>query len=159
MNYRLAHLHAKTLVGKCRSMSLAANSTADLWKSFMPFRNDIPERVGDDLYALQVYPPGYFNHFDPARSFEKWAAVEVKHAVALPAGMQTFLLPAGLYAVFSYKGRAGSPEPFRYIFQEWLPASAYRLDDRPHFELLGKAYNNQNDDSEEELWIPVREKE
>jgi AraC family transcriptional regulator len=37
-----------------------------------------------------------------------------------------------------------------------LPASGYELDDRPHFEILGERYKNNDPDSEEELWFPVR---
>jgi predicted transcriptional regulator YdeE len=29
-------------------------------------------------------------------------------------------------------------------------------DDRPHFEVLGKNYKNNDPVSEEEIWIPVR---
>ena len=34
----------------------------------------------------------------------------------------------------------------------------YTLDDRPHFEILGEKYKNQDPDSEEELWIPIKPK-
>jgi AraC family transcriptional regulator len=34
--------------------------------------------------------------------------------------------------------------------------SAYDLDNRPHFEILGEKYKNESPDSEEELWIPVK---
>ncbi|RYE38364.1 MAG: GyrI-like domain-containing protein, partial [Sphingobacteriales bacterium] len=42
------------------------------------------------------------------------------------------------------------------IFTEWLPNSAYELDDRPHFELLGSKYKNDDAESEEEIFVPVR---
>ncbi|WP_339791455.1 GyrI-like domain-containing protein [uncultured Imperialibacter sp.] len=45
---------------------------------------------------------------------------------------------------------------FEYIFGTWLPASAYDLDDRPHFEVLGDNYKNNDPTSEEEIWIPIR---
>jgi len=37
-----------------------------------------------------------------------------------------------------------------------LPNSDYELDNRPHFEILGKKYKNNSADSEEEIWIPVK---
>ncbi|EPE83362.1 GyrI-like small molecule binding domain protein [Leptospira noguchii str. 1993005606] len=40
-----------------------------------------------------------------------------------------------------------------YIFQEWLPNSGYKL--KPHFELLGSKYKNNDPTSEEEVWIPI----
>jgi AraC family transcriptional regulator len=45
---------------------------------------------------------------------------------------------------------------FTYIFTRWLPASGYQLDNRPHFEILGDKYKNNDPESEEEIWIPVR---
>jgi len=32
------------------------------------------------------------------------------------------------------------------------------LDNRPHFEVLGEKYKNGDPESEEEIWIPVKEK-
>lgn len=47
---------------------------------------------------------------------------------------------------------------FEYIFVEWLPDTIYELDNRPHFEILGEKYKNNDPDSEEDLWIPIRDK-
>ena len=38
------------------------------------------------------------------------------------------------------------------------PNSDYKPDDRPHFELLGAKYKNDDPDSEEEIWIPIKRK-
>jgi AraC family transcriptional regulator len=73
--------------------------------------------------------------------------------------MQTIILPAGKYAVFNYKGLASHAAPFfNYIFTEWIPNSIYELDNRPHFEILGEKYSNSSPDSEEEVWIPIKDK-
>ncbi len=63
-----------------------------------------------------------------------------------------------VYAVFDYKGLNTDDSIFRYIFGTWLPNSDYDLDDRPHFEVLGKKYRNNDPASEEEIWIPIKEK-
>lgn len=39
-----------------------------------------------------------------------------------------------------------------YIFATWLPSSAYVLDNRPHFEVLGAKYKSNDPGSEEEIW-------
>jgi AraC family transcriptional regulator len=44
------------------------------------------------------------------------------------------------------------------MLTEWLPNSAYALDDRPHFEALGEQYKNNDPNSEEEIWIPIKPK-
>ena len=106
---------------------------------------------------MQVYnPPFNPTKFDPEVTFDKWAAVEVPDFHSMPAGMEAFELPEGLYAAFHYKGFSADNAIFQYIFATWLPASGYQLDDRPHFEVLGEKYKNNDPDSEEEIWIPVR---
>jgi AraC family transcriptional regulator len=38
----------------------------------------------------------------------------------------------------------------------WLPGSDFVLDTRPHFEVLGDQYKNNDTTSEEEIWIPIK---
>ena len=154
----IKNISAKKLVGKKIITSLTDNKTAELWKSFMPLKKQIRNVIGTELYSLQIHPPSYFHSFDPGTTYEKWAAVEVSHFEELPAGMQTWELPAGLYAVFLHKGSSTDTSAFQYIFTQWLPVAEYVLDDRPHFEVLGDKYKNADPSSEEEIWIPVRPK-
>ena len=141
-------------------MSIANNRTFELWKSFMPLRAEIKNRITTDLISLQVYNPTLsFNDFDLNTEFEKWAVAEVSDFEPVPEGMETFLLTGGQYAVFIYKGApADFGGTFNYIFKTWLPASEFELDNRPHFEVLGSKYKNNSPDSEEEVWIPVRDR-
>lgn len=123
----------------------------------MPVRNEIGRRVGTELYSIEVYPPGYFDEFDPSLGFEKWAAVEVKEAGAVPAGMETIVVPEGLYGIFLHKGPATEGiRTIQYIFSTWLPASGFLVDGRPHLAVMGDRYRKDDPDSEEELWIPIR---
>lgn len=136
---------------------MANNRTFELWRDFMPRRNEIGNKKGGELYSVQVYRKGYFENFNPSVEFEKWAAVEVSDVQGIPGGMESFVIPDGLYAVFVYKGKASeASEFFRYIFATWLPGSDYTVDDRPHFEVLGERYRNDGPDSEEDVWIPVK---
>ncbi|WP_191906303.1 GyrI-like domain-containing protein [Hymenobacter baengnokdamensis] len=154
--------HIKTLpetllAGQRQRLSLLADTTAVLWRSFgqrlraRPFANDSAR------YSVQVYDATYFRPFRPEATFEKWAAVAVAHPQEVPADLELLVLPAGLYAVFDYKGPASDgPTVFRYILLDWLPASAYELDDRPHFEVLSAHYRPDDPAAEEEIWIPVK---
>ena len=152
-------MEEKKLAGRCIRMSLQHNRTAELWQGFMLQRKQMTTGTGDVLYSLQRYDPGYFSAFDPATEFDKWAAAEVSSFEDIPEGMQPLLLPAGLYAVFLHKGaQLTAARSFAYIFGAWLPGSAYELDERLHFELLDARYRNNDPDSEEEIWIPVRPK-
>lgn len=159
MEPRIEILAEKKLVGKSIKMSLTNNRTYELWSSFMPRRKEIPNTTDSLLYSMQVYDSGYFEKFDPNTEFTKWAAVEVSNSSDIPEGMQTYLLEGGLYAVFVHKGTPQTfPETMGYILEQWLPQSAYQLDHREHFELLGEKYKTNDPNSEEEVWIPVKPK-
>ena len=153
---RIEFTGPKKLIGLSMNMSVQNNKTQLLWKSFMPRRNTIPNRINEDLISLQEYDELYFESFDPAREFVKWAAVEVSAQTESPNGLFEYHIPEGDYAVFHYKGMPGNPEIFQEIYGEWLPASEYKLDLRPHFEILGPNYVPGSPDSEEEIWIPIR---
>jgi AraC family transcriptional regulator len=148
----------KRLIGKRLVMSFADNKTFELWKSFMVRRGEIINKLSGDLISIQIYPQNHFSDFNPNNKFEKWAAVEVSDFATIPHDLEAFILPGGLYAIFEYKGLSTDQRIFQYIFGEWLPSSDYILDDRPHFEVLGSKYKNNDPTSEEEIWIPIKEK-
>jgi AraC family transcriptional regulator len=159
MEARIEILSEKKLVGKRMKMTFSDNKTVDLWRGFMPGRKEVKNKIGTELYSMQIYPRLFFDRYSPDAEFEKWAAVEVKDFKTIPDGMETITLPGGTYAVFLYKGAANAASgTFRYIFETWLPNSDYSLDNRPHFEILGEKYKNESPDSEEELWIPIKPK-
>ncbi|GGD43712.1 hypothetical protein GCM10011514_04540 [Emticicia aquatilis] len=151
-------LAPKTLIGKKLEMSYMNNRTGELWCSFMPRRKEIHNQIGSELYSMQIYNGIFdFRNFNPNDTFTKWAAVEVSDFEQIPENMEHYTLKGGLYAVFTHKGPASAFMPtFQYIFEEWLPNSAYEVDDREHFELLGEKYKNESPDSEEEIWIPIK---
>ncbi len=139
-------------------MSFADYKMHELWKNFMPRRGEIVNNLTNNLISMSIYKPTHFKNFKPTNDFEKWAAVEVSNFGHIPNGMDTFILPVGLYAVFDYKGLSTDNSIFQYILGVWLPTSEYILDDRPHFEVLGEKYKNNDPNSEEEIWIPIKEK-
>lgn len=139
-------------------MNMQNNRTGELWSRFAPRIREIHNRISSDKFSLQIYPDDYFVQFDPTAFFDKWALVEVEDLSSLPDGMEQLELPGGLYAVFDYKGLNTDAAIFEYIFTRWLPASEFEIDNRPHFEVLGEKYRNNDPESEEEIWIPVRKK-
>ncbi|MFZ6052495.1 GyrI-like domain-containing protein [Halocola ammonii] len=158
-NPEIVFLKKRKLVGINIETSFGEDRTAELWSSFMPRKKEIENRVGNELISLQHYPADF--DFQPQTKFTKWALVKVSNFDSVPEGMKTFELPEGLYATYLHKGTAREFQSnIIEIYTKWLPASKYELDDRPHFEVLGKNYKGYNaPDSEEEVWIPVREKE
>lgn len=156
MNPRIEKLEKKKLIGYSIKMSLSNNKTGQLWGQFAPRIKEIRNRASVDKISMQIYPPLYYERFNPNTEFEKWATVEVKDFENIPKGMKSFVLEGGKYAVFAYKGSSSDNSIFQYIFSKWLPYSDYEVDDRPHFEVLGKNYRNNDPESEEEIWIPIR---
>jgi AraC family transcriptional regulator len=156
MTPRIETLLEKKLIGKRLQTSLANNKTSELWQSFMPRRAEIQKPISSDYFAVQVYEPTYFEAFNPNTIFEKWATLEVADFNNIPTEMESLTLSDGLYAVFEHKGH--SIEIFDFIFRTWIPNSKYVLDHRPHFEILGEKYKNGDPNSEEEIWIPIKEK-
>ncbi|HPI20183.1 MAG TPA: GyrI-like domain-containing protein [Candidatus Kapabacteria bacterium] len=156
MEPRILNLKEKKLVGKKVTMSIAENKAKELWSGFIPRRKEITKKLTSDFISLSVYNPSYFLDFKLTNEFEKWAAVEVSDFTNVPNDMETFTISEGLYAVFDYKGSSSDISIFQYIFGVWLPKSEYLLDNRPHFEVLGEKYKNNDPNSEEEIWIPLK---
>jgi AraC family transcriptional regulator len=159
MNPRIEIIEEKKLVGKKLTMSYANYRIGELWGSFMPRRKEITNNLSNELVSLVLYNSNHFNDFNPTNEFERWAAVEVEDFANVPAEMETFVLSSGLYAVFHYIGSTdGIASFYQNIFTVWLPNSEYELDHRPHFEILGEKYKNNDPLSEEEFFIPIKQK-
>jgi AraC family transcriptional regulator len=156
MTPRIEFLIAKKLIGRRLSMSFANFKIAELWSNFNPKRRQIVNNLNHELISMAIYKPNHFVDFKPTNEFERWAAVEVSDFESIPEGLESFDLEGGLYAVFDYKGSSADSTIFQYIYSKWLPSSGYILDNRPHFEVLGEKYKNNDPDSEEEIWIPVK---
>lgn len=147
------------LMGMRQTMSFKENKTKDLWKQFMPRRQEIQHTVGPEFYSVEVYPSlDFFQSFDPTATFDKWATKKVSSVGSIPEGMALLVLSKGLYAVFSYRGLAKDVGPYyQYVLNQWIPESQYRLDHRPHFAKMGEQYKANDPESEEELWFPIKE--
>lgn len=150
----------KKLVGKHLRMSLSNNKTFELWQGFMSKRKEIRNNLTSDLFSMQVFDDSLdFEDFNQDTEFDKWAVVEVADFTEVPDGMSAYLLKGGLYAVFLHIGPASAfRQTFQFIFNTWLPGSGYEVDQREHFEILGSNYKNNDPNSEEEVWIPIKER-
>ena len=151
--YRIAIRAPKKLIGFSITTSFQDDKTQIVWKKFMMRRNEIVNRISNQLFSLQIYP----ENFTPNQTFRKYALVEVSDFDNNPNDFETFELASGKYMVFNYKGKAeNGPELFRYIFQNSILENQFEVDNRPHFEIFGDDYNPNDDSAEEEIWIPIR---
>lgn len=122
----------------------------------MPQLFAVQYRTTEDLISLRIFEgiPVFGAGSDP--KFTYWAGVEVSEP---QDGLQTLEIPKGTYAIFNYQGKSSDSTIWRFIYGKWIPHSDWELDDRPHFERLGSNYKNDDHESEEEIWIPVRPRE
>lgn len=148
----------RTLIATRITMSLSENRTRELWQGFRPRVAEIPNRVGSDFFSIQHYPENFkMQNFQPTTIFEKLAAIEVLNHDQVPEGMEAYILEGGKYAVFIHNGPAtAAAKTFQYIYGVWVPQSAYELDNRDQFEILGANYRPDDPDAEEEVWIPIK---
>jgi AraC family transcriptional regulator len=158
MEPKIIQLAEKKIIGIRLKMSFADYKVAELWKSFMYHRKEIHNNLNNDLISISVYNETFFENLNQSNVFDKWAGAEVSDFKSIPDNMEPFILKSGLYAVFDYRGSGSDKSIFNYIFSTWLPSSEYSLDHRPHFEVLGAGYKNNDPTSEEEIWIPIRQK-
>ncbi|MDA1369798.1 MAG: GyrI-like domain-containing protein [Proteobacteria bacterium] len=153
----LVELPSKLMVGMHCRVSLTDDTTVQLWQRFMLRRNEIQQRVDENLYSINCYDAVLeFDKFTPHTQWRKWAAVEVVSRDDVPQGMDILELTGGLYAVFIHKGPAATfPQTLKYILADWISASEYQLDHREHFEILQPGYRMDDPEAEEEVWIPI----
>jgi AraC family transcriptional regulator len=68
-------------------------------------------------------------------------------------------IPAGTFAVLVHRGPITRiAETCRYIYREWLPASAYEHAGVADVELYDDRFCADSDSSEMEYWISIRPK-
>ncbi len=142
--------------------SLSNSKAGKIWSQFMPRLNEVKNNIGSDLFSIQVYPNNFKKEdFTLDTIYTTWAAIEVTDSKTIPNGMESQTIEGGLYAVFNHKGATNNiDETFEFIFNKWIPNSDYEVDNRKHFEILGEKYFGPNDpNSEEEIWMPIKEKQ
>ena len=148
----------RILIGMSLSMSLVSDKTPQLFRQFMPRRNEILHRINKSVWDLKTYPEDYFRNFSPTSIFTKWALTEVPVVEEIPEGMEVFQLPGGLYAVFHHQGLMTDNSIFTYIYSDWLPHSMYQLDGRPHFDVLSEKAQIRDPKARQEIWVPIKPK-
>ena len=83
------------------------------------------------------------------------AGVQVANGVPPPRDMSQLAVPAGDYAVFEFPfGELTQAYPF--IFDTWLPGSAYVQDARPLLERYGADFRPNLPASRMQVRVPVR---
>lgn len=157
MNIVVKNSEAFQIIVMKKEISFAENTTSELWQKFMPRRNEITNNINLNLFSISIYPEDFFREFNVQRKFYKCAGKAVNSIIFIPEGMEIITIEAGLYATFTYKGLSENyPSVFQNVLQKWIPENGYQIDARPFFEILGEKYKRDSEDSEEEIWVPIR---
>jgi AraC family transcriptional regulator len=141
-------LHVTGMAIRTRPMSPEIKA---LWPKFVARINEIPNSAEPGVSY------GVMRH-EPPDTLYYMAAVSVGAAGPAPTGMESLVIPAGQYALFSYPfselGRG-----FGEIFDKLLPASGYeQIPGQPLFERYDEKFDPANPRSMVEIGIPVRRK-
>jgi len=157
---KIIELAGTRLLGSRVRTSFVNDRTSELWRRFRTVSSTVSGRIGGESYSVKVYDESYsFERFDPTAEFDKWAAVAAGDDADVPEGLELLIIPAGKYAEFVHVGPASAaPRTFGYIFGVWLPASEFELDLRPHFEILPEGYDPFDEQAEEKVLIPLRQR-
>lgn len=146
------------LIGQSIETSLSSDETKSLWQSFKSNIDTIKHRKDDDFYSITNYNLDLnVMQLQPNAKFEKWAAVEVLDTNYIPKNMSTMLIERGLYAKFVHRGsHLIFHQTMQYVFGTWMPNSQYKVDNRPHFEIIKPDYKLNDAAAVEDIYVPIK---
>jgi AraC family transcriptional regulator len=126
-----------------------------LWHEFTKRKDEISGRLSQaDIGLCEPVSPDKRTHPDECFYL---ACTEVSNFDDIPEGMMSMSIPAGRYAVFVHKGNLDElGHTYRYIYGSWLHASKEELRDAPDFECYSERFKDGSEDSELDIYIPIR---
>jgi AraC family transcriptional regulator len=168
MQPRIVALNEKKVVGfGARFISVLSpdkNNDAiipPLWDEFHQRKDEIPNRIADtEIGYCEAVPVDQRKHTDECFYL---ACTEVNSVSSIPDGMTLRIIPPGRYAVFTHRGNLGEGSTvdqlghtYSYIYGSWLPKSGEELREAPDFEYYDHRFKNNSDDSEMDIYIPIK---
>jgi len=138
---------AFTVVGMKYRGKNENNEIARMWGEFIPRFQEIKHIAGDSY--------GVCRDLEADGEFEYLASFEVSRIEDIPAGMESWDVPANKYAVFATT-LPNIGETYRYALQTWLPASGYQRADGPDFELYDESFDPNVKDSQFTIYVPIK---
>ena len=144
------------LVGIAKQYNSADLDLSRLWSAFRPYRNKIPNQVGNDAFGIYES----YEELDDEVSFIYVCSVAVSSFEEIPDGMTARELPEQMYAKFTHVGPvANLDQTLKYIWGSWLPKSSYDYLQKPDFELYRPGFNDADPTNKLYLHIPIKPKQ
>ena len=129
------------------------NDLSKPWGNLVSHVSLIKNRIlPEKYYQLQYWFPD-----QDLELFYFFIAVEVEDFADIPLQFTAKTIPGQRYLKFYHKGRANTVgKTYDYIYNEYLPATDYRLPHCYNFEYYGdECLGPDNEDSVSEIYIPV----
>lgn len=108
-----------------------------LWSAFKPYKDKIPNRVGDELFGIYEE----YEEDGDETGFTYVCSAQVSSFDDIPENMVSRIITGQKYACFEHKGELASLEnTLKFIWGSWLPKSKYDYVEKPDFELYGPGF-------------------
>jgi AraC family transcriptional regulator len=121
-----------------------------LWDSFIGRLAEVEHAVRTCCYGVVLPVAG------DTDELEYYAAIEVRQADSIPAGMHRIDIPAAQYATFLHHGLGKLVDrTVDFIYSSWLCQSAYRHDGGPDLEIYDASFDPLSEGSQMRYAIPV----
>ena len=130
------------------------NDLSEQWSMLTENLETIPNvKKPLEFYQMQFWFPD-----QDTDSLFFYVAVAVSDIQELPIQMTAKVIPAQTYYKFRHKGLANEVgHTYRYIYEEWLPATDKKLPGHFNFEYYGKEnLGPYNENSISEIYIPAQ---
>jgi AraC family transcriptional regulator len=146
MTVKTQQMPAMTIVGLNIRTRPRAPEIPALWPKFVARIPEIENRAESYVtYGVMRPQPDALQYM---------AGVSVSKAERIPNGMESVIIPAGTYAVFSYPlSQLG--KGFGEIYNQLLPRSGLRVLPGPSLERYGEDFKAQDPQSPVGICIPV----
>ena len=159
MNYRIEQKEAFRIVGAKRHYCMDVEQSMQQVPLF--WREAAENGTFEKICTLTTKEPcgilGVCADMD-GKDFDYYIACATEAPV--PAGMESFTVPAGTWAIFECIGPM--PDAIqnlqRRVVAEWLPASGYEYADAPDIEVYSQG-DTSAADYRSEVWLPIIRKQ
>jgi AraC family transcriptional regulator len=145
------------LAGCERFTDNGMQSLLDTWSDFSKIYASIPHKADPPIvWAYEDYSRGFEQRPNEFPRYYFSVGVEVTSLDGLPEGVIGKRASGGEYARFDYTGVLDRlNEVFRFIYDEWIPNSAYVFDQARGADLVRYPQRAENDFGTVNVFIPL----
>ncbi len=156
MEAKIVSREAIKVIGMSVQTTQKENTIPQLWSRFNPVACSIKNQVVPRA-ALGICPHTDLKDFSEESEFEYIAGMEVSSFDDIPEGMLSYEVPAQRYAVFTHKGSLETlGDTYNAIYSDWFSKNDYEFKAGAEFELYDERFKFGADDSEMDIYVPIK---